>query len=67
VLRSPLFSMRGKLRMACEPWIAAREAGVDDRVASFVTRRWPRRVLERVAEPINAGLFTRGPSTRACV
>src|SRR4029453_11011366 len=22
-LRSPLFSMRGKLRMACEPWIAA--------------------------------------------
>ena len=37
-LRSPLFSMRGKLRMACEPWIAARDAEVEDEsLASFVT------------------------------
>jgi oxygen-dependent protoporphyrinogen oxidase len=58
-LRSPLFSMRGKLRMACEPWIAAREAEVEDEsLASFVTRRFGREVLERVAEPIVAGLFT---------
>ena len=59
VLRSPLFSMRGKLRMACEPLIAARAADVDDEsLASFVTRRFGREVLERVAEPIVAGLFT---------
>jgi oxygen-dependent protoporphyrinogen oxidase len=58
-LRSPLFSMRGKLRMACEPWVAAREAEVDDEsLASFVTRRFGREVLERVAEPIVAGLYT---------
>lgn len=58
-LRSPLFSMRGKLRMACEPWIAAREAQVEDEsLASFVTRRFGREVLERVAEPIVAGLYT---------
>jgi oxygen-dependent protoporphyrinogen oxidase len=58
-LRSPLFSMRGKLRMACEPWIAAREAEIEDEsLASFVTRRFGREVLERVAEPIVAGLFT---------
>jgi len=58
-LRSPLFSMRGKVRMACEPWIAAREAEVEDEsVASFVTRRFGREVLERVVEPIVAGLYT---------
>jgi protoporphyrinogen/coproporphyrinogen III oxidase len=58
-LRSPLFSMRGKLRMACEPWIAPREAEVEDEsLASFVTRRFGREVLERVAEPIVAGLYT---------
>lgn len=58
-LRSPLFSMRGKLRMACEPWIAAREAEVEDEsLASFVTRRFGREVLERVAEPIVAGIYT---------
>ena len=58
-LRSPLFSMRGKLRMACEPWIAPREADVEDEsLASFVTRRLGREVFERVAEPIVAGLYT---------
>ena len=58
-LRSPLFSIRGKLRMACEPWIPARAAEVDDEsLASFVTRRFGREVLERVAEPIVAGLYT---------
>jgi oxygen-dependent protoporphyrinogen oxidase len=58
-LRSPIFSLRGKLRMACEPWIAAREAEVEDEsLASFVTRRFGREVLERVAEPIVAGLYT---------
>jgi oxygen-dependent protoporphyrinogen oxidase len=58
-LRSPLFSMRGKLRMACEPWVAAREAEVEDEsLASFVTRRFGREVLERVAEPIVGGIYT---------
>ena len=58
-LRSPLFSMRGKLRMACEPWIAARKAEVEDEsLASFVTRRFGREVLDRVAAPIVAGLYT---------
>jgi protoporphyrinogen/coproporphyrinogen III oxidase len=58
-LQSPLFSMRGKLRMACEPWIAARETDVEDEsLASFVTRRFGREVLDRVAEPIIAGLYT---------
>lgn len=58
-LRSPLFSMGGKLRMVCERWIGPREAEVEDEsLASFVTRRFGREVLDRVAEPIVAGIYT---------
>lgn len=59
MLRSSLFSWRGKLRMAREPYVTARPAGMDDEsLTSFVTRRFGREVLERVAEPVIAGLFT---------
>jgi protoporphyrinogen/coproporphyrinogen III oxidase len=59
VLRSPLFTWRGKIRMACEPFVTRRPAARDDEsLASFVTRRFGREVLERVAEPVIAGLFT---------
>ena len=59
VLMSPLFSIGGKLRMACEPWIAPRGSDVDDEsLASFVIRRFGREVFERVAEPIVGGLYT---------
>ena len=59
VFRSPLFSWRGKLRMACEPFVPKRPATCDDEsLASFVGRRFGSEVLERVAEPVMAGLFT---------
>jgi oxygen-dependent protoporphyrinogen oxidase len=59
MLRSPLFTWRGKLRMACEPFVGRRPVGLDDEsLTSFVTRRFGREVLERVAEPVIAGLFT---------
>jgi oxygen-dependent protoporphyrinogen oxidase len=59
VFRSPLFSWRGKLRMALEPFVPRRGDGIDDEtLASFVTRRLGREVLERIAEPVIAGLYT---------
>jgi oxygen-dependent protoporphyrinogen oxidase len=59
MLRSPLFTWRGKLRMACEPFVGRRPAAADDEsLGSFVTRRFGREVLDRVAEPVIAGLFT---------
>ncbi len=59
VLRSSLFSWRGKLRMACEPFVPRRSASCDDEsLASFVSRRFGNEVLERVAEPVMASLFT---------
>lgn len=59
LLRSPLFSWAGKLRMACEPWVPrSKHAEQDETLASFVTRRFGREALERAAEPILAGLYT---------
>jgi len=58
-LRSPLFSVRGKLRMALERFVPPRRgADGDESLGDFVTRRFGREVLERVAEPVIASLFT---------
>lgn len=59
VLASSLFSWSGKLRMLCEPFVKRRGGDCDDEsLASFVRRRFGREVLERVAEPVIASLFT---------
>src|SRR5580765_4121783 len=61
VLRSPLFSPWGKLRLLAEPLLPRRPAaGPDDdeSLASFVTRRFGREVLDRITEPVIAGLYT---------
>lgn len=57
-LASPLFSWRGKLRLLLEPLVPKAPAQRDDEsLASFVTRRFGREVLDRVAEPVAASLF----------
>ena len=59
MLRSPLFSWRGKARMAVERFVPPRADGAgDESLASFVARRFGREALERGAEPIVASLFT---------
>jgi oxygen-dependent protoporphyrinogen oxidase len=55
-LRSPLFSVRGKLRMAMELWIAARRDDADESLASFVRRRFGREALGRLGEPLLAAI-----------
>lgn len=61
VLKSPLFSPLGKLRMALEPFIPARRDGADESLESFVTRRLGREVLDRVAQPLAGGIYTADP------
>jgi oxygen-dependent protoporphyrinogen oxidase len=61
VFRSSLFSPLGKLRMALEPFIAARTSGDDESLDSFVTRRLGREVLERVAQALAGGIYTADP------
>ena len=58
---SSLFSPWGKLRMACEPLIPPRRGGGDESIASFVTRRLGRQALERLAEPLLAGIHSGDP------
>lgn len=61
VLRSPLFSWRGKLRMALEPVLPRRSRGGDESLASFVRRRLGSEVLERVAQPLIGGIYASDP------
>jgi oxygen-dependent protoporphyrinogen oxidase len=61
VIRSPLFSLAGKLRIMLEPLIPRRRSTDDESLAAFVTRRLGREVLERVAQPLAAGIYTADP------
>ncbi len=61
VLRSPLFSWTAKLRMAMDLVLPARPSGGDESIASFVRRRFGAEVLERVAEPLLAGIHAGDP------
>lgn len=63
LLRSPLFSWRGKARMALDLVLPRSRAGSDESVACFVRRRLGREVLDRVAQPLVAGLYTADPET----
>jgi oxygen-dependent protoporphyrinogen oxidase len=68
VWRSRLFSPRGKLRIAVERWVPPRRAldhaeTDDESLASFVTRRLGHEVLERIAQPLAAGIYTADPAT----
>jgi protoporphyrinogen/coproporphyrinogen III oxidase len=58
---SPLFSWGGKLRMALDLVLPRRPADGDESLAAFVTRRLGREALERVAEPLVAGIYTAHP------
>jgi oxygen-dependent protoporphyrinogen oxidase len=62
VLGSPLFSTAGKLRIALEPLIPRRADSGDESLASFVTRRLGREVLDRVAQPLAGGIYTADPT-----
>src|SRR5437899_3077491 len=55
---SPLFSWRGKLRMALDLVLPRRADVADESLAHFVRRRLGREALERVAEPLAGGIYT---------
>jgi oxygen-dependent protoporphyrinogen oxidase len=56
LLRSGLFTWRGKLRMALEPWRPARPAAADESIAAFLAARLGREAVEVVGEPLLAGI-----------
>jgi oxygen-dependent protoporphyrinogen oxidase len=75
LLRSPLLSFPGKLRLLAEPFIPRGTAALsvpnsqpstlntqpDESVASFARRRLGREVFERLVQPLVAGIYTADP------
>jgi protoporphyrinogen/coproporphyrinogen III oxidase len=61
VMKSPLFSAKGKLRMLIEPLIRRRRVTADESLGAFVRRRLGHEVLERVAQPLAGGIYTADP------
>jgi protoporphyrinogen/coproporphyrinogen III oxidase len=55
---SDLFSLAGKIRVGCELLMPADRRHEDESVASFVTRRFGRELLERAAQPLVGGIYT---------
>jgi oxygen-dependent protoporphyrinogen oxidase len=59
-IRSSLFSWPGKLRMAMD-LVLPRGGDPDESLGAFVTRRLGSEALERVAQPLVAGIYTADP------
>ncbi len=60
---SGLFSLRGKLRMAMDLFLASRQSNEDESLAHFVVRRFGMEALERVAQPMIGGIQSAAPET----
>jgi protoporphyrinogen/coproporphyrinogen III oxidase len=54
---TPLFSLKTKLRMASELFSAARKDAGDESVCDFVRRHFGQEMVDRVAEPLLAGVY----------
>jgi oxygen-dependent protoporphyrinogen oxidase len=60
-LTTPIFSPLGKLRMGMDLVIPRRREEGDETLASFVRRRFGREALERMAQPMIAGIYSADP------
>lgn len=56
-LKSPILSWRGKLRVALDLVLPRGPEVEDESLASFVRRRLGREALEKLAEPLMAGIY----------
>ena len=57
VVLSPLFSFRTKLRMAAEWFHPPRKGEADESVASMVERHYGAEMVDRLADPLLAGVY----------
>ena len=56
LIRSPLFTVAGKARMALEPVIPRRTGDEDESIGAFVRRRFGKEAVDYLAEPLLAGI-----------
>ena len=57
-MTTPIFSPLGKLRMAMDVLLPRRKGDADESLADFVRRRFGREALERMAQPMVAGIYS---------
>jgi oxygen-dependent protoporphyrinogen oxidase len=63
ILRTPLLSSAGKLRLCCERLVPPRPAHVtDESLQSFAERRLGREAFEALVQPLAAGIWTADPA-----
>lgn len=55
---TPLISVPGKLRMACDLFLPKRTDPSDETLGAFVRRRLGREALVRLAEPLMSGIYS---------
>src|SRR5262249_56185953 len=60
-VRTPLFSLSGKLRMEAEILLPRKVTGEDESLGSFVRRRFGVEALERLAQPLIGGIYASDP------
>ncbi len=60
-VKSPLMSLRGKLRMLAEPFIPAKRDDSDESLAAFASRRLGVEAMEKFIGPILAGIYNTDP------
>jgi protoporphyrinogen/coproporphyrinogen III oxidase len=63
LFRSSLLSWNGKVRVLGDLILPRRADGDDESLESFVVRRFGREVLDRIAEPLIAGIHAAEPAT----
>ncbi|HEY3428431.1 MAG TPA: protoporphyrinogen oxidase [Acidimicrobiia bacterium] len=63
LFRSSLLSWSGKMRVLGDLVLPRRAKGDDESLESFVVRRLGREVLDRIAEPLIAGIHAAEPAT----
>ncbi|MCK4739662.1 MAG: protoporphyrinogen oxidase, partial [Deltaproteobacteria bacterium] len=63
MITSTLISLKGKIRMGLEFFIPKRKEKGDETLGDFVTRRLGKEVLDKIAEPLVAGVHAGCPET----
>ena len=58
---SPLISPLGKLRMGLDLFIPPKKDDADESLSDFITRRLGREALDKIAEPLMAGIYVADP------
>ena len=61
IMTTPILSLRGKLRLLMDLVIPRRSDEAEESLGSFVRRRFGREALDRLVQPLVAGIYTADP------